>query len=44
MASEEFGVGLVSNVDTLEIRWPSGKTQRLTNVKADQVLKVTEPE
>jgi len=30
-------------VDKLIIRWPSGTTQTLEHVKADQILKVTEP-
>ncbi len=37
-----FGLGRNSTVDLLEIRWPSGRIQRLTNVKADRVLKVRE--
>jgi hypothetical protein len=30
-------------VSRIEIRWPSGAAQVLNNVKADQVLGVTEP-
>lgn len=37
-----FGIGKESAAD-LEIRWPSGKQQRLAGVKANQALKVTEP-
>jgi len=37
-----FGLGQATNVDRIEIQWPSRKMQELTNVKADQVLKVSE--
>jgi hypothetical protein len=37
--------GLVKNemIDKIEIRWPSGKTQLLENMKANQILIVKEP-
>jgi hypothetical protein len=37
--------GLLKNaiVDKIEIRWPSGKTQLLENIKANQILTVKEP-
>jgi enediyne biosynthesis protein E4 len=38
-----FGLGEASVVPELEIRWPSRKVQRLTNVKANQILTVHEP-
>jgi hypothetical protein len=38
-----FGLGQHAVVDTLTIHWPSGAVQTLHDVKADQVLKVTEP-
>jgi len=38
-----FGLGSSSTVDRIEIRWPSGQVQALTEVKVDQVLKVREP-
>jgi hypothetical protein len=38
-----FGLGSASQADTVELRWPSGLVQTLRNVKADQVLAVTEP-
>lgn len=38
-----FGLGKMTIVPKIEIQWPSGRTQVLTNVKADQVLAVTEP-
>ena len=37
-----FGLGAASVVDRIELTWPSGIKQVLTNVKADQVLTVTE--
>jgi hypothetical protein len=37
-----FGVGAVSRIKTVEIRWPSGIKQKLTDVKVDQVLTVKE--
>ena len=38
-----FGLGPHTEVDTLIIHWPSGTLQTLHNVKADQILTVTEP-
>ena len=38
-----FGLGKHEKVDRLEIRWPSGTVQVLTNLSADQILKVKEP-
>ncbi|MFI4941855.1 MAG: CRTAC1 family protein [Burkholderiales bacterium] len=38
-----FGLGADAEARSLEIRWPSGKTQTLDRVKADQVLRVEEP-
>ena len=38
-----FGLGGESAVATIEIRWPSGKTQTLERVKADRALRVEEP-
>lgn len=37
-----FGLGAVVTVPRIEIRWPSGTVQVLTDVKADRVLTVTE--
>lgn len=37
-----FGLGEATQVDLLEISWPSGPTDRLTNVKSDQFLTVRE--
>ncbi|HEX4311356.1 MAG TPA: CRTAC1 family protein [Acidobacteriaceae bacterium] len=38
-----FGLGPDAKADTVEIHWPAGEVQTLSNVKSDQVLKVTEP-
>jgi hypothetical protein len=38
-----FGTGAAAVIDAVEIRWPSGTVQVLEDVKADQVLTVTEP-
>jgi hypothetical protein len=37
-----FGLGSAKTVDRIEIGWPSGSTQTLENVPANQVLTVTE--
>jgi hypothetical protein len=38
-----FGLGADKTAESVEIHWPSGTVQTLKNVKANQVLKVTEP-
>jgi hypothetical protein len=38
-----FGLGPDNRADTIEIHWPSGVIQTLTNVAADAIVKVTEP-
>jgi len=38
-----FGLGATKAVDRIEIHWPSGINQTLPNVRANQVLTVTEP-
>lgn len=37
-----FGLGSAQIIKTIEIRWPSGIVQKLSGVKADQVLTVKE--
>ena len=37
-----FGLGTAASIDKIELTWPSGIKQILTNIKADQVLTVTE--
>jgi len=38
-----FGLLKNNSVDSIEIKWPSGKFQVLKNLKANQIVKVTEP-
>ena len=38
-----FGLGRNIEVKLLELKWPSGKVQKIENVRADQILKVSEP-
>ncbi|HUL53977.1 MAG TPA: CRTAC1 family protein [Opitutaceae bacterium] len=38
-----FGLGQAKTVERIEIKWPSGTVQTLTDVRVDQILKVTEP-
>jgi len=38
-----FGLGSAEVVREIEIRWPSGVRQTLKDVKADQIMTVTEP-
>jgi hypothetical protein len=38
-----FGLGAEKQIRSIEIRWPRGAVQQLTNVTADQFLKVEEP-
>jgi len=39
-----FGLGAATQVDVVEVRWPDGKTSKLENVKANQILKVQQPQ
>ena len=39
-----FGLGADTLIKEIELRWPSGTVQVLHNIKADQVLKITEGE
>jgi hypothetical protein len=38
-----FGLGKRETIDSVEIRWPSGKVQQLKGLKVNQILTVTEP-
>jgi enediyne biosynthesis protein E4 len=38
-----FGLGVEANAKTVEIRWPSGIVQKLTNVAGDRYATVEEP-
>lgn len=35
-----FGLGKLNRVDALYVQWPDGKTQKLSNVKANQLLEL----
>jgi hypothetical protein len=37
-----FGLGSEKQIDSLEIRWPRGRVQQLTNVAADRFIKIEE--
>jgi hypothetical protein len=37
-----FGLGKATMIDKIELSWPTGVKQALTNVKADQVLTIVE--
>jgi enediyne biosynthesis protein E4 len=37
-----FGLGAINTVDSLKVIWPNGKQQRLTNVKGDQWLTLSQ--
>ena len=37
-----FGLGNDATIKEIELRWPSGKVQTVRNVKADQILKISE--
>ena len=37
-----FGIGKADAVEFVEIKWPSGKIQRLENLDANQILTITE--
>jgi enediyne biosynthesis protein E4 len=38
-----FGLGSETSAQSIEIRWPSGILQKLTNIRADQALQIDEP-
>jgi hypothetical protein len=37
-----FGLGAATTVDEITVRWPGGAVEKLTKVKADQVVKIIE--
>jgi hypothetical protein len=39
-----FGLGKNENIEKIEIKWPSGKTQVLSDVKPNRILTINEPE
>ena len=41
-ARQHFGLGKITRVDRLEVRWPSGRTELLQNVQANQIITIRE--
>ncbi len=39
-----FGLGKADRVESVEIVWPDGRKQQLTDVKADRILQVKQGE
>jgi hypothetical protein len=39
---QHFGLGRAAKIDRLEIHWPSGQTEALTNLSPNQILTITE--
>jgi hypothetical protein len=37
-----FGLGNASKIDSVEVRWPNGKTETFKNVAADKIYTITE--
>ena len=37
-----FGLGQQTKTDSIEIRWPSGQIEKLSNINASQTVSVTE--
>ena len=38
-----FGLGDVTSVDRVQIRWPSGRVQTITSPAVDEIHKIQEP-
>ena len=36
-----FGLGAATQIDSLWVKWPDGKSQLLTNIKANQAIKIS---
>ena len=39
---QHFGLGKKSRIDSLEIRWPSGITQKFTDLSVNRIMTVRE--
>jgi len=39
-----FGLGVHTQAEAIEIRWPSGQVDQLKNVGADQIVTIKEKE
>ena len=44
MSAAHFGLGAAAHFDTLTVRWPSGRSNELTDLASNQVLVVIEPD
>ena len=44
LAPVHFGLAQANSAGRVEIRWPSGRTQSLTNVPANRIVQLVEPE
>jgi hypothetical protein len=42
-AGLHFGLGSATEIDRVDVQWPSGARQRIEHVKTDQILDVKEP-
>jgi hypothetical protein len=38
-----FGLGATAKIPRIDVRWPGGKTQALTDITSDKVITITEP-
>ena len=38
-----FGMGVATEISSVSVRWPSGRTQQLTGIAVDQTLTIEEP-
>ena len=38
-----FGLGAVNVIEGLTVRWPSGRSQNLTAVAVDRLIRIEEP-
>jgi len=41
---EILGIGKITQIDSLEIRWPSGKVDKLANLSSNRYIKIVEGE
>ena len=38
-----FGIGTAARVDRIEVQWPAGTRQNITNVAPDRIVNIREP-
>jgi hypothetical protein len=39
-----FGLGKVNEVDEIQVQWPSGQTQSITDAEINMLIEITEPD